>query len=538
MNNYISVRDILKTPDFKNFEVLAGNSALDNEVTSITIMDSPDPFPWSKGGEIVLSSGYVFKKYEDEFDDLLVKMKDAGIVALFIKVERYFKNIPMHILELADQIGFVIVNVPIEMAFKDVINPTLSRIVDIQSEAIKISERVHDNFTQLVINGDDTSTIVDVIGQIFKENICYYDQYFDKLYYKNKVILCDNKEKLKEINILLGEKSTYKIGPNRKIYGYIIFLDIDKDIEVEDLYNTLSHANTALILDTQKKISSMQIEDRHKNEFIHDIIMNNIKSQVEVEARAKVFGWMFTNNIRAMVIDIDDFKEQYLKIYKNDQSAQVLNDELENIREHMLNDVIRIVKSYYISSVYAILSDSIIFLLQSDREEDREKSHLLACGKEVRKSTRENYDFTVTIGVGEEKTSIVDVHESYKEAQMSIKIARVIFKKNAYMLYSELGVYRVLYSIYENEDVKSFCDSKIGSIVDYDRKYDSDLLDTLINIAENDWNLKTTAEKMYMHYNTIKYRYKKICSILAEDLSHSEARLSIGLALKIYQMNL
>ena len=61
MNKRVTIRDILNTDEFRDFVVLAGDSALDKEVDSITIMDSPNPFPWSVGGEIVLSSGYIFK---------------------------------------------------------------------------------------------------------------------------------------------------------------------------------------------------------------------------------------------------------------------------------------------------------------------------------------------------------------------------------------------------------------------------------------------------------------------------------------------
>src|SRR3712207_784978 len=123
MDKNITIRDLLETEGFEEFKVLAGASGLDTGVTSITIMDSPNPFPWSKGGEVVLSSGYVFKQHIDDFEELIIKMKGAGLVALFIKVKRYFDYLPDTILELADKIGFVIVEVPIEMAFIDVINP-------------------------------------------------------------------------------------------------------------------------------------------------------------------------------------------------------------------------------------------------------------------------------------------------------------------------------------------------------------------------------------------------------------------------------
>lgn len=98
MNKRVTIRDILNTDEFRDFVVLAGDSALDKEVHSITIMDSPNPFPWSVGGETVLSSGYIFKKHESEFEELIRKMSDAGIVALFIKLKRYFDYIPQNIM--------------------------------------------------------------------------------------------------------------------------------------------------------------------------------------------------------------------------------------------------------------------------------------------------------------------------------------------------------------------------------------------------------------------------------------------------------
>ena len=537
MDKNITIRDLLETEGFEEFKVLAGASGLDTGVTSITIMDSPNPFPWSKGGEVVLSSGYVFKQHIDDFEELIIKMKGAGLVALFIKVKRYFDYLPDTILELADKIGFVIVEVPIEMAFIDVINPGLARIINFQAEAIQISESIHKDFTDLVINGDDTSSIIGVISDLLEADVAYYDQYFNKLYYKDGLEECDDKESLDRVKALMDTYEVYPIGANKKIYGYIIFLDKHKGREVGDYYNTLSHANTALVLDAQMKISSMQIEDRHKNEFIQDIILNNIKSKAEVENRAKLFGWMFKDSVRAMVVDIDDFKDEYIKINDGDELDDTKR-KLELTRDHIFSDTISIVKSYFIRTVYAVLSDSIVFLLQADgSDSDWFENNLRQCSKEIRKRIRDRYNFTLTIGIGDSKTDIVDVHESYKEGQMSIKVARVVYKKNSSMFYGELGVYRVLYSVYQDDEVRNFCMSKIGKIIEYDKKNASNLLDTLIQISQNDWNLKDTADRMYLHYNTIKYRFKKISSIVGGDLNNADFRLNISLALKVYQMN-
>ena len=51
------------------------------------------------------------------------------------------------------------------------------------------------------------------------------------------------------------------------------------------------------------------------------------------------------------------------------------------------------------------------------------------------------------------------------------------------------------------------------------------------------WNLKMASDTMYLHYNTIKYRYKKIEEISGLDLDRTEEKLSMELAVKIYLMN-
>ncbi len=72
--------------------------------------------------------------------------------------------------------------------------------------------------------------------------------------------------------------------------------------------------------------------------------------------------------------------------------------------------------------------------------------------------------------------------------------------------------------------------------MEYDKNHNSELLNTLTVILENDWNLKVSADVLFIHYNTMKYRYKKIASIINEDLNQSDVRLNLSLALKIYQM--
>lgn len=533
MNKQITIKDILNCDDFHDFKVLSGENGLDRKVNSIIIIDSPDPFPWSKGGEIVLSSGYIFKVNYDKFGDILIKMEKSGVAALFIKVKRFFDELPKEIIDLSNEINFPIIDVPVRMAFIDVINPTLSQIVNKQSQALKVSEEIHKTFTNLVINNDDTISIINVLSDVLNEDIFYYDLHFEKSYYSHRVDKIPEDIENLSLKEILDKYHSYTIGINKEVYGYIIYLKSKEEDVKSDYYNALSHANTALILDVQKKISSMQIENRHKNEFVQDIIMNNIKYKEEVSKRAKIYGWDFSQTTRlVVVVDIDNFKDQYLKL-----ENKSYNDDLESIREKIIKNTIKIMKSYFKDCVYATLSDSIVFLLQpKDNDLKSFNSYLKKCCGEIRLSTLRKYKYSTTIGVGDIKEDIMDMHKSYEEAQLSIKIGQVLYKKDSTVFYRELGVFKLLYSVYENKDFNDFSTYYIGKIIEYDKNHNSELLNTLTVILQNDWNLKVAADDMFIHYNTMKYRYKKIATIINEDLNHSEVRLNLSLALKIYQM--
>nr|WP_312215118.1 PucR family transcriptional regulator ligand-binding domain-containing protein [Clostridioides sp.] len=533
MGNETTVRDILNNPQFEGMTVIAGEKGLDRVVRSITVMDAPDPFPWTNGYEIVLCSGYIFKINPDQFENTIQKLHDNGMSSLFIKLSRFIKLLPDDVKQKADELNFPIIDVPLRFAFIDVINPALIQIIDHQSESLKLSEEINNRFSNIVINNEGMQVIIDVLSDLLKENLMYFDLHFQKMYFSNnKNHMYENMKKM-NIKTILEEFDNYRIGVNIETYGYIIFLNENGFTIDSDANNALSHVNTAIILDVQKKISSMQIKERHRNEFVQDLIMNNIKFKDEIKSRASIYGWDFSGSICAMVVDIDDFKEEYLKL---DNKSSI--DKLENESKKILQTCVDFMKIMYNDTVYVKFSDRIVFLIQQDDKNESDfNNYVKKLGDDLRAVISSKHKFTATVGFGSIKSDVMETHKSYEEANLSIKIGRVIHKgHDATILYEKLGVYRLLYTVYKNEETKIFYKEKLSGILDHDENYNSELLKTLICIIDNDWNLKNSAKDMFIHYNTMKYRYKKICELVDDDLTDYESKVNVLLAVRIYQM--
>ncbi len=134
----ITVEELLKMKEFSGFRVICGAGGLNKEVQSVSVMDAPDIYKWIRGGEILLTSGYVLKDNMEAMPDLIRKLSDRNAAALFIKLGRFVNEIPKSAAQTATRLDFPVVYMPYEFTFVDVITPTLTRVNSYQLEQIRI----------------------------------------------------------------------------------------------------------------------------------------------------------------------------------------------------------------------------------------------------------------------------------------------------------------------------------------------------------------------------------------------------------------
>lgn len=533
----ITVENMLKIKSFSDFKILAGHDGTNRRVKSVTVMEAPDMYKWLKGGEFFITTGYWMKYVPNKIEELIIKIENSGASAFGIKLNRFIDALPDKVLKTADNLSFPIIQIPSYCAFIDIINPVLSLIINQQALKLKYSENIHRSFTSLVINGGNTQQIVDTLGNILKIDVAFYDTYFDKKYVNlnlDKFSKFFNDIKSFEIDKILSLYDHYPINIDKKNYGYIIISNEKIKNKYVSEYNKMvvEHASTVLKLDIQKKISNMQIEEKYRNEFVRDLITNNIKTSEEVKNRSKLYNWNFNAGIISIIVDIDNFKMNYLKI-KNKK----MNYSLENTKLIIFKSAIKILKKYFKEVPYTTFNDSLTLLIKPIYKDKLKFSNKLKkiC-REINANILKKTNFTATIGIGNYESSVMNSHISYKNAKMAVKLGRIIYKCNNVISYDELGIYKLLSLIYKSNAAKNFYLSNLQELIDHDKKNNGDLLNTLYYLIKNNWNLKVTSEKMYLHYNTIKYRFNKINELLNVDLRNSEERINITISLKLMEM--
>ena len=81
-------------------------------------------------------------------------------------------------------------------------------------------------------------------------------------------------------------------------------------------------------------------------------------------------------------------------------------------------------------------------------------------------------------------------------------------------------------SLYED-----FIKKQLGVLIDYDAQNHTQLLSTLEIYLKNNCNLLHTADELFTHRNTIKYRLKRIEELLHRNMEDSAVLLNLNVAL-------
>lgn len=113
---------------------------------------------------------------------------------------------------------------------------------------------------------------------------------------------------------------------------------------------------------------------------------------------------------------------------------------------------------------------------------------------------------------------LTNIYQSLREARIAGFFQQVTGKSAFVQNFNRMGLFTSLFKQSSGE-LSLFCQQTIGPLQEYDRMFNTRLIETLRALLEEDFNWTRTAARLYVHVNTLRYRYEKIRQILDMDES-------------------
>ena len=142
---------------------------------------------------------------------------------------------------------------------------------------------------------------------------------------------------------------------------------------------------------------------------------------------------------------------------------------------------------------------------------------------------RKDFEIEAYIGIGLGYEYLADIRESYTEAKSALQL--ISMEKQKYVLsYNDMGIHSLISQIRSPRTLDNYINDKLGKLIEADKVQDSELCNTLRAYIENNCNSNATAELLFIHRNTMRYRLDKIEKILNVDLDDLSVCLELKLA--------
>lgn len=140
---------------------------------------------------------------------------------------------------------------------------------------------------------------------------------------------------------------------------------------------------------------------------------------------------------------------------------------------------------------------------------------------------------TFTIGRSRPCGDPGDLHRAANEALLAANVAEGDPERPV-LAFEETGAYRLLLSAMAEDpgELQRFYAETVEPLVAYDEQYETDLVTTVEAFLDADGNIAGTAQRLFTHRHTIRYRLERVRELSGLDVGSTDGREKLSLGLK------
>ncbi|MEX2413390.1 MAG: helix-turn-helix domain-containing protein, partial [Thermoleophilaceae bacterium] len=140
--------------------------------------------------------------------------------------------------------------------------------------------------------------------------------------------------------------------------------------------------------------------------------------------------------------------------------------------------------------------------------------------------------YHVTVALSRPTADPVDLHRAGAEALLAANVAAA--RGETLLAFDETGAYRLLLPAMSEDpsELERFQEETVAPLVEYDAQYETELVRTLETFLAADGSVARTAERLFTHRHTIRYRLDRVRELSGLDVGSTDGRERLSLGLK------
>jgi len=306
--------------------------------------------------------------------------------------------------------------------------------------------------------------------------------------------------------LLLYQSSKLSIEDRKSLYQFL---------EKSDFFAMLVSSDVNL-LNTEKKVNEYIlrmknveiVEESFIGEFLFKAKRNEMLSGVE---HIESFGLDPLGSYQIAVVKVDFNNDDKEKIKKEQYIYQILVNRLKDEKPH----------------IYAMhFGKMMVIMIEAKEDTLRGNGNYEMLCKHCENVRKQFSNIELRATIGRIYSPITNIRNSFDEALFALNMFKIFNKDGQSVInYYNVGFYQILRILHNTEEFIKYYHERIGCIEEYDKENGAELINSLWTFLENDCNLNKTAEVLFVHINTLRYRFGKI-----EELTKMSTKSNLDLS--------
>ena len=543
----LTVQRALSIQPLTQAKVVAGASGLDRQIKHVTVMEVPDLTQWLKGNDFIITSLYCIKDDLQAQIKLIQDIAKLGCAALAIKTNRYVQTLPSEMKAIANDLDFPLLDIPSHITYIDIINPLMEQLLDHTASALRQADIAFRWLQEVILGNQGLEVALMTLHRLVGYNLLLECPELDLSI--SAPSDRETPEPLSADTISCLHNTCHPVSIIRKrnsmeIPSLVIpimcrstafaFLTVENYQQHQGLSPTsqaiLDHGTALMATEIMKLHSRAELERQHVNSFVEELIAQDFKSDKAMLERSRYLGLNLSKPCLPLVFDLD-------KLWQNIEQKRLTEEKIQVLKSSLQRDLNAYLKyKCQVPFVVAQRSDSLVILTTwpSKQPADEIIAAASKMAQDILLHLKQSFpSLGFTCGIGQPYIGVRNISQSFMQASKAIILGRKAYGRGQVFCYNQLGVYRLLCSHPDQDELIALRDEILAPLVMYDQKQNTNLLETLDAYLSHNEDINDTAQALYVHPNTIRYRLERAAKLTGLNLNTSEHRFQIYLALKI-----
>ncbi|HSW10089.1 MAG TPA: PucR family transcriptional regulator ligand-binding domain-containing protein [Bacillota bacterium] len=532
------MQEVLRLPELAAGRLLAGAGGLHREVRGVTVIDAPDGIAFIRGGELVLSTLFLYRSAQEQLA-LVEELVRRGGAGLGIKLERFVDALEPEVTAAADALAFPIYRVPDALAWVDIINPVLTELLGRKKGELERCWAIQRRFISLALEGSSLEMLAQELAGMIRRSLAVVNNL------TGETATADFPELAPEpwragpgetarplpgrpnlLHISAPDprcrRIVCRIGGDGEVDGWIIVMDQGDPLLIEELV-AIEQAAVAVALEVHKARAVHHMRRSVQGDFLHHLLAGDFESEAAVTASARAVGWPIAPAYVGVVAQVDRLPAE-----PPPGTYRVGWWILDLLAREGLPPGCIAELGYQDRPVALIPVSPDAARDYADRQVAERTRELIA------RLGRGHPGLKLSAGVGRPRVGVLTARESYREAVAALELAPVLPGGGPVALFRDLGLYRLVGQP-DHPEIEQFIHDTLGPILRADRQHRGEFVQTLGVFLDHGGSYRETAKALHVHHNTVRYRLARAQLLGGFDLGSARECFNLQLAVRLWR---